>query len=661
MTRLNPLQQLLSAAGIGGGISWLPATASADAAGIAHAKYRPDIDGLRAVAVLPVVFYHLNISLISGGFVGVDVFFVISGYLITSLISAEMTEGTYSIAKFYVRRARRIFPALFVMCAICALVVFVFCLPSDTKRFSASLAAATLFASNFYYFFTSDYFAPAADAQPLLHTWSLAVEEQFYIVFPLILLLVRRYFARRERLIFIVLALVSLAISAWLVQVDRTAAFYLPHSRAWELLLGALLAIGVVPAIRSRTLAAAFGVTGLALIVGSVFLLKEQMPFPGLLALAPCVGAALVLHAGRDSTLPASRLLSLAPVRFIGLISYSLYLWHWPIDVISRSFAFWYGWDPDLKPHKIAVLALSLVCAILSWHFVEKPFRQRPYRFGSTATLSFSAAVMAALVVLAVSVYPLSLRLWKMPAETERVLATLDYIANRTPTAHSACFLSPGRNDFSLFDQANCLAMSDTKKNWLLIGDSQAEDLFTGVSAANPEVNLMLATASGCRPLIGSQGEQRCTDLMHFLFDDFIPKHRLDVILLSARWSPGNIANIRKTANALKAYAGRVVVVGPHVEYQQDLPWLLAASMLQHDPSVVDRFRIVKQKRTDQTFAEQLGQDGTGYISLYRAICPDDRCQVIDPDGLPLAFDYGHLTEGGSKFVAQQIRSSGAL
>lgn len=659
MARLNPLQQLLSAAGIGGGMSWLPATA--DAAGIAHARYRPDIDGLRAVAVLPVVFYHLNISLISGGFVGVDVFFVISGYLITSLISAEMTEGTYSIAKFYVRRARRIFPALFVMCAICALFVFVFCLPSDAKRFSGSLSAATLFASNFYYYFTSDYFAPAADAQPLLHTWSLAVEEQFYIVFPLILLLVRRYFARRERLIFIVLALASLGISAWLVRVDRTAAFYLPHSRAWELLAGALLAIGAVPAIRSRRLAAALGLVGLALVGGSVFLLKEQMPFPGLIALAPCVGAALVIHAGRDSTLPASRLLSLAPVRFIGLISYSLYLWHWPIDVISRTFAFWYGWDPDLKPHKIAVLFLSLVSAILSWHFVEKPFRQRPYRFGSAATLSFSGAVMAALVALAVSVYPLSLRLWKMPAETERVLATLDYLDHLPASPERICFLSSKRNRFDLFDQAGCLAMSDTKKNWLLMGDSQAADLWAGIAATNPEVNVMQATASGCKPLIDGTGERRCTDLMNFMFEDFIPKHRVDMILLSARWSRGNIANIRRTARALKAYADRVVVVGPHVEYEQDLPWLLAASMLQHDPTVVDRFRLVKQKGTDLTFAEQLGEDGTGYISLYRAICPDDRCRVTDADGLPLAFDYGHLTESGSRFVAQQFKSSGVL
>ncbi len=449
MAPVSLVRQLLSAAGLGGGLSWVPASTGSDAA--AHAKYRPDIDGLRAVAVLPVLFYHLGISLTPGGFVGVDIFFVISGYLITGLISAEMHEGTYSIRNFYVRRARRIFPALFFMCAVTALFVLLFCLPSDAKRFSSSLAAATLFGSNVYFYLTADYFGAAAETQPLLHTWSLAVEEQFYIVFPLILLLVRRYFGQRERQVMVVLALLSLALSIWLVRTDQAGAFYLLHSRAWELLLGALLALGTFPAIRSRLLAGALGILGLALIAGSVLLYREAMPFPGLAALAPCIGAALLIHTGKDASLLSARALSLAPVRFIGLISYSLYLWHWPIDVIARYFAFWYGWDPDLKLHKLALLALSFGAAILSWHYVERPFRQRPYRLGSTAILSASAATMALLVIAAGVVYPLSQRFWQMPERAERVLATLDY---RPTNAKRACFLGPKTNDFHFFNQA---------------------------------------------------------------------------------------------------------------------------------------------------------------------------------------------------------------
>jgi peptidoglycan/LPS O-acetylase OafA/YrhL len=656
MPRSPYYRALLSAAGLGGGLRSLPVATGADAA--AHAKYRPDIDGLRAVAVLPVLFYHLGIGLTPGGFVGVDVFFVISGYLITGLISAEMHEGTYSITNFYVRRARRIFPALFFMCAVTALFVLLFCLPSDAKRFSSALAAATLFGSNIYFYVTADYFAAAAETRPLLHTWSLAVEEQFYIFFPLILLLVRRYFGGRERLIMVALALISLGISIWLVRTDKAGAFYLLHSRAWELLLGGLLALGVFPAIRSRVLAGALGLVGLLLIAGSVLLYRENMPFPGLAALAPCIGAALLIHTGKDASLLTAQALSMGPVRFIGLISYSLYLWHWPVAVISRYVAFWYGWDPDLKAHKLAVLALSFAAAVLSWYFVERPFRLRPYRLGSTAMLSASAAAMAFLIVAAGVVYPLSQRFWQMPPSAERVLATLDY---RSPNAKRLCFLSPKTNDFRYFNQAGCLGMSDTKENWLLIGDSQADDLWMGLSGVNPEINLMQGTASGCKPLLDLKGEQRCTDLMRFLFADFIPKHRFDVILLSARWGSGNIADVKKTVNALKPHAERVVVVGPHVEYKLDLPWLLAASMLKDDPSVVDRARLGKQKQTDRLFAEQLRRDGVGYISLYAALCPAGKCQVTDKKGLPLAFDYGHLTRSGSMFVAQQIKRSGAL
>jgi peptidoglycan/LPS O-acetylase OafA/YrhL len=656
MPRSPYYRALLSAAGIGGGLTSLPGATASDPA--AHAKYRPDIDGLRAVAILPVLFYHLGTRLAPGGFVGVDVFFVISGYLITSLISAEMHQGTYSITNFYVRRARRIFPALFFMCAVTALFVLLFCLPSDAKRFSSALAAATLFGSNIYFYLTADYFAAAATTQPLLHTWSLAVEEQFYIFFPLILLLVRRYFGRRERLVMVALAALSLGISIWLVRTDQAGAFYLLHARAWELLLGGLLALGVFPAVRSRLLAGALGLAGLALIAGSVLLYNENMPFPGLAALAPCVGAALLIHTGKDSSLLSAQALSLGPVRFIGLISYSLYLWHWPVTVISRYAAFWYGWDPDLKPHKLAVLALSFAAAILSWYFVERPFRQRPYRLGSTAILSASAATMAFLVIAAVIIYPISQRFWQMPQSAERVLATIDY---KSGGSQRPCFLGPKNSDFRYFDQAACLRMSDTKPNWLLMGDSHADDLWAGLAGVNPEVNVLHATGSGCKPLLDRGGEQRCIDLMRFLFTDFIPKHRFDVILLSARWGSGNITDVRRTANALKPYAERVVVLGPHVEYKVDLPWLLAASMLKQDPSMVDRARLAKQKQTDALFAEQLRRDGTGYVSLYAALCPEGKCQVNDEQGLPLAFDYGHLTASGSTVVAQRIKRSGAL
>jgi hypothetical protein len=303
------------------------------------------------------------------------------------------------------------------------------------------------------------------------------------------------------------------------------------------------------------------------------------------------------------------------------------------------------------------VLALSLACAVLSWHFVEKPFRRRPYRLGAAPILSASAAVMAVLVVFSATIYPLSERFWDIPADAQRALATLDA---HLSGSQSACFLGTKTDDFDRF-KARCLALSDSKKNWLLIGDSHAADLSVGISAANPDVNLLRGTAWGCKPLLSTTGKTRCVDFMRFLFSDFIPRHRFDTILISARWNAAEIDQLRKTAEALKPYAGRIVVIGPHVEYKQDLPWLLAASIMTHDPSVIERFRLLKKERADQTFAKKLRDDGIEYISLYRAICPAERCRVTDQNGLPLAFDYGHLTAGGALYVAEQIKRLGAL
>ena len=219
-------------------------------------RYRGDIDGLRAIAVMSVIIFHLDATVFdfrvfAGGYVGVDIFFVISGFLITQLIHGQIAGGNYSIVDFYVRRSRRIFPALFFMMAVSSAFVVVYCLPSVVDTFGDSLIAATLFVSNIYFYLTADYFAPAAETQPLLHTWSLAVEEQFYIFFPLILLLIRRFRHARQVQILLAVAVVSLGVATWMLWSDSSAAFYLLISRAWELLVGSLLALGLIPAFRN--------------------------------------------------------------------------------------------------------------------------------------------------------------------------------------------------------------------------------------------------------------------------------------------------------------------------------------------------------------------------------------------------------------------------
>jgi peptidoglycan/LPS O-acetylase OafA/YrhL len=623
----------------------------------AQFKYRPDIDGLRAMAVLPVVFFHLHVRYFNGGFVGVDIFFVISGYLITKLIWGEMENGDYSVTRFYVRRARRIFPALFFVSIVSAVLVVALCLPSEVKAFKESLIATALFVSNIYFYLTEDYFGRGAASLTLLHTWSLSVEEQFYIIFPFVLLAIHRYLTKLYRGAMFALFFISLAGSIWLSYSNPPAGFYLLHSRAWELLLGSLLAVGAIPPIKNRLLAEVAAPIGVVLIAISVHYYSALMPFPGAAALVPCLGAALIIHSGAQSQTLTAKLLALWPARFIGLISYSLYLWHWPVIVISD---FLYFRRPHEFLFQIEMFALMVALATVSWHFVEKPFRRQPYRLGTNATLATTAAAMGVLVAVGFFSGMMNSRLLTIPASAERILAVLDYVPDQQMRT-GVCMLAQKSADFSLFDQSKCLGLSSTKKDYLLIGDSHAAALWAGLAAANPDLNVLQATASGCKPIIGGDGAKRCTDVMRFVFEEFLPAHHVDTIVLNARWKLEDVGGAIATAKALQAFADRVVVFGPIVEYQHALPRTVVLSQIRNDASLIDFDRLETQQIVDAALASGLQGAGISYFSVYRAICPDAKCHVLADDGLPMQFDYGHLTLGGSTWVAKQAREAGAL
>ena len=295
-----------------------------------HLRYRADVDGLRAIAVIPVVFYHANIWPFNGGFVGVDVFFVISGYLITWLIASEIDIGAFTVARFYERRIRRIFPALFVMMAFCAAVGCYLLPPDDYKLLGQSVVAATLFSSNILFWRHSGYFDVPASQQLLLHTWSLAVEEQFYLVFPLYLLFVRRHLPLWCKQITLLVCVLSFGFNVLTVKNHGHAAFFLASHRVWELLVGALLALELVPRANAL-LRNILGLSGLGLIFFAVFSFSATTSFPGMAALLPVVGTAFILWAGVGGSSATTRLLSRAEFVFVGKISYSLYLWHFPL------------------------------------------------------------------------------------------------------------------------------------------------------------------------------------------------------------------------------------------------------------------------------------------------------------------------------------------
>ena len=335
--------------------------------------YRPHVDGLRAIAVLAVVFFHAGFESFGGGFVGVDVFFVISGFLITKMIVVQ--EHRFSLIRFYERRARRILPALVIVVVFCSVVAYVLFMPKEFAAFGKSVAATALLSSNMLFWSETGYFDAPPELKPLLHTWSVAVEEQFYLLYPLLLILCRRYLGGRWILLLLPACLLSFAASIWMTRRTPEAAFYLAPSRAWEFLLGCLLAVEAIPRLSNRLWREGLSLFGIALIAWSVFTFSQYMLFPGLNALVPCLGAAILIAVAGDKDTVVGRILASGPLVFIGLISYSLYLWHWPIFVFARYIVM----DQLSLQTQIILLLITLPLSYFSWRYVEQPVRRGLY------------------------------------------------------------------------------------------------------------------------------------------------------------------------------------------------------------------------------------------------------------------------------------------
>jgi hypothetical protein len=435
--------------------------------------------------------------------------------------------------------------------------------------------------------------------------------------------------------------------------VDQSAAFYLIHSRAWELLLGSFIAIGIPNAPQRGAVREVMGAAGLALILASIFLFTDETPFPGLAALAPCLGTALLLQSGGETG--AGRVLAFAPFRWIGLISYSLYLWHWPVWVFASNELVL----EQTRLMKVGLVCLSIALATGSWWFVERPFRTKPFKLGTRSLLLTSAAALGGMLVVAAAAGPASRTFRGDYSSVDRILAVLD--APRK-MREGQCFLtSTTEGGSESFDKSTCLQLSADKKNILIIGDSHAAHLWAGLVAANPEINFLQANASGCKPILGAAGRERCTSLRQFIFQEFLPAHKLDGIIMSANWTSADVAGAVSTALDLRESGVRAVIFGPTVEYRVDLPKLVALSIVRNDPALVDRNRRKDQAATDQSFRDQTSKAGVPYFSVYGTLCPDGHCRTVDDAGLPLAFDYGHLTESGSVLVGQSAHASGIL
>ena len=335
-------------------------------------QYRPEIDGLRALAVVPVVLFHAGIAGFSGGFVGVDIFFVISGYLITSIILKEQQTNSFSLLGFYERRARRILPALMLVVLLSTVAAWYLLDPFSLVDYGKSLSSVGLFVSNFYFWSVSDYFATDSDFIPLLHTWSLAVEEQFYLIFPVFMIATLAWVKSKRLFILAVVAVVSLAFCEWAWRNAPEANFFLPFSRTWELIIGGLCAIYAIHPIHASLTKQLGSAAGLLMLLYAIVFFDKSTPFPSVYALIPVLGTALIILFSDQQT-AVGKLLSQPFIVGIGLISYSAYLWHQPLFVFARLNSL----DELSVTNLLALSVLAFVMAYLSWRFVEKPFRNR--------------------------------------------------------------------------------------------------------------------------------------------------------------------------------------------------------------------------------------------------------------------------------------------
>ncbi|MBP1126750.1 MULTISPECIES: acyltransferase family protein [Pseudomonas] len=636
--------------------------------------YRRDIDGLRAIAVLAVVLFHFGVPGVTGGFVGVDVFFVISGFLITSIIWRERQAGRFSFVEFWARRARRILPALFVMIVATLVAGWFLLAPKDYEELGRAAHYQVIFTSNLLFARQHGYFEAASDIKPLLHTWSLAVEEQFYILFPLLLTLLSSRLKHWRLALFGVL-LVSFGMSVWAVEHEPQKAFFLLHLRAWELLAGAMLA--VLPAREWRASPAlaqwvSLGAMGLILI--AVFGFDSQTAFPGAAALLPVLGVVGLIWANGQQYTWVGRLLSSKVMVGLGLISYSWYLWHWPVFVYAN-----YAAVDGLSATELgALMLLSLVLGYLSWRFVETPFREKRLLATRKAIL-----VAAAVGILSIGLTGVALR------KADGVPSRLSEQALRYAQAKKwspelmACMADKDTPDERLFCH---FGPKNPAVSALVWGDSHATALIPAleIGAKKHDISLMEASFAGCVPLDGLENIARCA---HFnrRVEKAMSERPISDVVLAARWSlylygqmsgdkehalkdPSTGQYVRAVAEqrfadgmrarikGLRAAGHRVWLVKEVPLQEIIVPYRLSRLAMMHRPVDREGLPIAKHLAREAFIAnlfDELAAADSGVRVLDPApqLCGTDGLCRVELNGRALYTDDNHLSDVGARHI----------
>ncbi len=625
--------------------------------------YRREIDGLRALAVISVILFHAGLPLFRGGFVGVDIFFVISGYLITRILLEEFTAGRFSLVRFYERRARRILPALYTVLIACLLLAWVSLSPAELREFGQSLMAVVLFSANLLLASNTDYFASSAELKPLLHTWSLAVEEQYYLLLPLLMLLAWRPLGRAVVVPIGLLGLASLVGAQWASTHQPQTAFYALSCRAWELVIGSVIAghrLDLWPA-KWRSASAWMG---LALIAIAIFWFDKHTPTPSVYTLVPTLGTALLLL-GATPENTVGRLLGSRPLVALGLISYSAYLWHQPLLA-------WGRYVSNENPSHLLVVALcfaTLGLAYVTWRFVEQPFRQRQ-RFSARWILTAALFLGAVLLAIGLSI--------------ERTEGFLGREQRREPEQVLGDRLRPNHGlgahcDRRFSPYSPCTTKGEAEV--LVWGDSYAMHLVDGLRAANPGLAFRQATWSNCGPFLGvapfpdrypKAWSRGCIESNDRIMAWLKGPTAIKTVVLGASFRlylgegqqvlqrdgqvvPAEDAAeraLRGTVNQLRALGIRTIVIGPPPSTGQNSGLCLARAVrngVPLDRCDLPRAEVQAHQGPEQALLSRL-EDSTDVRSIEEVLCIGTVCQV-SRNGTLLYRDAVHLTPEGSRFI----------
>ncbi len=623
-------------------------------------NYRKDIDGLRAVAVLLVVFYHLRLPYVTGGYIGVDVFFVISGFLITSIIVREIDKGTFSLLNFYERRIRRILPALFCVVFATMSVGYFILFPPEFEYFGQSVLSTIGFASNILFWKESGYFEVEADLVPLLHTWSLAVEEQFYILFPFYVLLVSKFCRRWRTALTLICFCLSLVMSVVALEYAKySAVFYLLPPRGWELLMGSLLALSVFSPLKNKMACQILGLIGICLILYAGFYFDDNTLFPGAYALFPTLGAGLLIYTGMNMNTFSSKILSLRVPVFIGKISYSLYLWHWPLIVF-------YNYASPLEMTNLSralIFVSAFLLSVLSWRYVEQPFRQNKDRArGRVFLLAGGASLLLALV--GGSIYLLKGIPDRFPEDVQKLAdATVGY---PLPSIKHLGFEGYGGE----------LGALDQKPSFIVWGDSHAQAAIPALDSMAKDAGQKgyLLEDSGCMPSLETISifEEACNDFNQDVLTFIKDNPEITRVIMISRWSA--YARRLNRTDETKSFDEHLKIVfetltahGKDIYFVVEVPQLAMKRVplylarakyygqeVHLETSLKDH--LEKQKTVYKTIENLKGNYKFSILYPHNALCHEDICAVIH-DGRPLYYDDDHLSTYGASHIQDAYRS----